>query len=71
MDDENLGEIVKRLDVIISLLVGSIELDGRKLSTRDQIFRLHGLGLRPIEISVILGKKPTFISKELSIKRKS
>jgi hypothetical protein len=64
-------EIIKRLDIIISLLLQAGERSGKKLTLRDQISLLSDLGVRPVEIASILGKKPTFVNKELSIVRKS
>jgi len=58
--------ILKRLDVMIAMLIQMVERNGQKLSTREQIGTLADLGLRPIEIAHILGKKTTYINKELS-----
>lgn len=63
--------ITRRLDVVIALLLRLIQSDDRMLSTREQIFILSSLGLRPVEIAHILGKKTTYINKELSGLRKA
>ncbi len=64
-------DIMRRLDVIISLLLRVIQQDGRGLTLREQISVLRDLGIRPVEIAAILGKTPSFVNKELSISRKS
>jgi len=62
--------IRQRLDVIIALLLRLIESDGAALSAKEQILMLSNLGLRPVEIAGILGKKTGYINKELSGLRK-
>jgi len=71
MEELKTLDIVRRLDVIISLLLRGIQQDGRELTLREQIRILGDLGVRPIEIAGILGKTPSFVNKELSIGRKS
>jgi len=72
LDSDQFKTIAKRLDVIISLLLQSVEVDGRKLSLRSQIKHLSEMGLRPIEIAGVLGKNPGYINKELvAIRRES
>ncbi len=66
MDDRIGPAITRRLDIVIALLLRLIENDGPVLSTRQQIFTLSNLGLRPVEIAEILGRKTTYINKELS-----
>jgi DNA-binding CsgD family transcriptional regulator len=62
--------IKQRLDIIIALLLRLIERDRETLSAREQILMLSNLGLRPVEIAGILGKKTSYINKELSGLRK-
>jgi hypothetical protein len=54
--------IVRRLDAIIALLV----LTTQK-SLSEKIVALHNAGLRPTEIAEILGKKLSYITKELTL----
>ncbi len=70
MDDIRWKMVSRRLDVVIALLLRLIEGDDGMLSTREQISTLSSLGLRPVEIAEILGKKTTYINKELSGLRK-
>jgi hypothetical protein len=65
-DNSARNAIRQRLDVIIALLLRLIESDGEALSAKEQILALSNLGLRPVEIAGILGKKTTYINKELS-----
>jgi len=71
MEELTKVDILKRLDVIISLLLRGIQQDGRGLTLREQIRVLRDLGVRPVQIAAILGKTPSFVNKELSIGRKS
>jgi hypothetical protein len=70
MEEFQLREITKRLDVLISLVLQTVAHEGRSLSVRDQIRMLSELGLRPVEIAGTLGKTATFVNKELSVLRK-
>jgi hypothetical protein len=70
MEESQLQEVTKRLDVLISLLLQTISHGGHNLSVRDQISMLSELGLRPVEIARTLGKTATFVNKELSMLRK-
>ncbi len=71
MEELKNQDIMRRLDVIISLLLRVIQQDGHGLTLREQIRVLRDLGIRPVEIAAILGKTPSFVNKELSIGRKS
>lgn len=70
MAGEDGGVIRKRLDVLIGLLLQVVERGGRNLTAREQIDTLAHLGLRPIEIAAILGKKDSYVSKELAVLRR-
>jgi len=59
-------EITKRLDAIIALLAQTGE---RKVG--ESMVILHNAGLRPIEISRILGKSLSHVNKELAISRRA
>jgi len=66
--DEKLDQILRRLDLIVSLMLeGGSEGDVR---LEDKIVRLHGLGLSPAEISRILHKPINQITSTLSRQRK-
>ena len=63
-------ELNKNLEVIIALLLRGISRDTAALSLKEQIAILDGLGVRPMSIAKIVGKKPGHINKELvSIRR--
>jgi hypothetical protein len=64
-------ELNKRLGVIIALLLRSMPKSGDSLSLRDQVQLLSELGIRPKDIADILGRTPTYVSKELTTLRKS
>lgn len=59
------SEIVKRLDVIIALLA---QTGDRKIG--ESMVVLRKAGLRPTEISKILGKSLSHVTKELALARK-
>lgn len=61
-------EVTKRLDVVIALLA-TIAMKGEDTTLREKILMLEGFGLKPSEIAAILGKKPSHVSKELSLAR--
>jgi hypothetical protein len=71
MDDRQLREITKRLDVLINLTLQGVGRDGRHLPLRDQIRILSELGFRPVDIAGTLSKTAGFINKELTLLRKS
>jgi len=71
MHDDKNQALSKRLDIIISLLLRQLPKAGDTISGRDQIEVLESLGVRPVEISRILGKKESYVSKELVSIRKS
>ena len=62
---EKLTEINKKLEVVIALLLRSISRDTSVLPLKEQIAILDGLGVRPIDVADIVGKKPSYINKEL------
>lgn len=64
----NIGEVTKRLDVVIALLA-AIATKDENSTLREKILMLDGFGLRPAEIASILGKTPSHVSKELSLAR--
>lgn len=61
-------EVTKRLDVVIALLA-AIATKDENATLREKILMLYGFGLRPSEIASILGKKSSYVSKELSLAR--
>lgn len=61
-------EVTKRLDVVIALLA-TIATKDENATLREKVLMLDGFGLKPGEIASILGKKPSYISKELSLAR--
>jgi hypothetical protein len=73
MDDDRLFQIdlLKRLDIIIKLLLEPPVDTSKELTAREQIARLHSFGLRPSEISRIMGIPISGVGAQLSqIKQK-
>jgi hypothetical protein len=64
-------QVVKRLDAIINIILETTKLDGKRLSDAKRIELLHTAGLRPIEISRILGKSLSNVGVQLSLMRKA
>lgn len=63
MSNAKEDEIVKRLDLIIALMLES--KPETPCSVKDQILRLHRLGLAPAEIGRMLGKPTNQITATL------
>jgi len=70
-EDESMLQVVKRLDAIINIILETTKLDGKRLSDAKRIELLHTAGLRPIEISRILGKSLSNVGVQLSLMRKA
>ncbi len=62
---EQLQSLNNKLEVVIALLLRLISRDNQGLALKDQIAILDGLGVRPISIAGIVGKKVGHVSKEL------
>jgi hypothetical protein len=60
-----LHELNRNIEVVIALLLRSITRDASALPLKEQIAILDGLGIRPVTIARIVGKKPSHVSKEL------
>ncbi|MEP0829441.1 MAG: hypothetical protein HRF51_13055 [bacterium] len=69
MEKELLESIDKSLRVILVLLLRQRESD--ILTLREQIGILFDLGLKPKEISEVLGRSGVYVNKEISELRKS
>jgi hypothetical protein len=69
--DEKLNLIIGRLDVMINLMFKSMEKDGKEISAKDKIVMLDSFGLRPVDISKIVGKSRNYVDVQLSLARKS
>lgn len=63
-------QLVKRLDAIINILLETAESGGKPLSISKRIELLDSAGLRPIEISKLIGKTLTYVTSELTRIRK-
>lgn len=61
----NADEIIKRLDIIISLLIKQRE-EKENIIKRDTIGYLYDMGLKDYEIAKILAKSRGYIAKEIS-----
>jgi hypothetical protein len=74
MPKKNLGrdeELVKRLDTIITVLLETARPEGKELSIMEKIGILSKAGLRPVEISKILGTSVNYVNVVLTYIRKS
>jgi len=69
--DLDTWQTVKRLDAIIRILLETAVLKGKPLSISKRIEMLDAVGLRPVEISEILGKTLSYITVELTRIRRS
>lgn len=70
MEEKLLKDIKKRLEVIVNLIMRQIAQNSDEFSFRSQIKLLSSFGLKPKEISEILGKPNTYVNKELTWLRK-
>jgi hypothetical protein len=68
--DKDHQDIVKRLDALINVIFETGGKNGTAVQMVTRIRILHQAGMRPVEISKILGKKVAYINKELSRMRK-
>lgn len=62
---DQLVELNKKMGVVISLLLRSVSRDTAVLPLKEQIAILDGLGVRPVDIAVIVGRTPGHVNKEL------
>ena len=69
MDKNALESTNRLLKVIVALMLRG--KDDQKLNLRQRIEILDELGLKPLEIADILGRKNTHINKELTGIRKT
>lgn len=60
------AEVAELLKVVVALLLRSAPLRGDRPSLRDQVQILSDLGVRPKRIAEILGRSPTYVTKELA-----
>ncbi len=67
----NLEPLVKRLDAMINILFSTSSLEGGGVPMSKRIEMLNSCGLRPVEISDILGRNQEYVNKELSRIRKA
>lgn len=70
MNDQILGSIDRKLEVIVALLLRLIPAADELSPLREQVNTLGDLGLRPSEIARILGRSQGYVNKELAGLRK-
>lgn len=63
------GDIKRRLDVIIALILKQHAKDG--MTAREQIMFLNTIGLKDHEIAQIFGKSRGYVAKEISIMKRT
>lgn len=61
---DNYGDVVRRLDVIIGLL-SDLLAKGKKVAEEDQMLRLRELGLKNPEIASLFGKDSDRVKKQI------
>lgn len=69
-DNLEVKEITKRLDAIASILLESMNVEGKKPSMRKRIELLHAAGLKPTEIARIVGRTSMYVNVVLSQRKK-
>jgi hypothetical protein len=70
VEEATLNEIAKRLDVIIAVLLEVAEKGGKTIPVRTRVRMLSQVGMRPTEVSKILGKSLSYVRKEQSLLRR-
>ena len=73
MNEECIGGLEKRVDVIANLLTVLIvqKSDGKPDSITDRILALRDAGLAPSEIARVIGKQLNYVTGILSQKKKA
>jgi DNA-binding CsgD family transcriptional regulator len=69
-NEEEIWQITKRLDAILNVLLEIASTPSKPITSTKKIAILYSAGLRPIEISKILGKSLSYVTKELTRMRK-
>lgn len=64
MDDKNLQEIIKRLNILIAVTLDGTSKEG--LSMADKIGKLNELGVSAADSARILGKPSNYVTATLS-----
>lgn len=70
-ESPNLERLIKRVDVLISILFDTSNPERKGIPMSKRIEILSSCGLRPVEIADILGRSQTYVNKELTRIRKS
>jgi DNA-binding MarR family transcriptional regulator len=68
--DKRIHEVLRRMDALMGILLETGGKNGTPVPMVTRIRILSQTGMRPIEISKILGKKPSYVTKELARLRK-
>lgn len=64
--NENIKQLGQKLDVLAALLLKLIPKNTESLSLKEQIGLLKELGVRPVDISKIIGRSQGHVNKELA-----
>lgn len=65
-EDKRHEEVIIRLDALINVLLETAGKNGTPAPMVERIRILHESGMRPVDIAKVLGKKMSYITKELS-----
>jgi hypothetical protein len=69
-ENANLERLIKRVDVLISILFDTSNPEGKGIPMSKRIKILDSCGLRPVEIADILGRTQSYVNTELTRIRK-
>ncbi len=67
---ETIAQLQQKMDIIIAVLLRLIPKDMEGLQLKEQIKLLDGFGVRPVDISKIVGRTSGYVNKELVSIRK-
>ena len=66
MDEMKCDDVVRRLDVVISLLLELTLVQGKSAAVAQKIYKLKDMGLAASEIGAILCKPTNYVTAALS-----
>jgi len=69
-EEADFKQILRRLDVLIAVLLEMGQKNGKPIPVGTRVRILSQAGMRPVEISKILGKSLSYVTKELTLLRR-
>jgi len=64
------ARVLERLDVLIAIFLEVGKMNGKPIPIRKRVRILSEAGMRPVEISKILGKSLSYVTKEQALLKK-